>query len=263
MKEAHYWDTFESEALGKQIRAFDARLISLHAERNAARQAGRRWQVDNLTRRIASLSSLVEVLRRDRTDDLEYAAWLMEHAGEARLVADITPSYALIPDRLLERMLQISPMTRFVYLIRDPIDRLWSHVRMQARRVLRDGEDFARKAHTILGRVMRGQEQHISVRGDYPATISKLRRVLPGDRLFIDFAETVFEPAGLKRLSAFLGVSFQPAKPQKIHGGHDAPMQKEARSTVAAHLQDQYDWVAMNVAPLPRTWQDNLQRAMA
>jgi hypothetical protein len=182
--------------------------------------------------------------------------------GNAQLVADMTPSYAGLPDATLQRMADLTPAAKFVYLIRDPIDRLWSHVRMQARRYRQDGEVYAKKANNILRRIVQnGGETHITERGDYPVSIRKLRRVVPEGRLLIAFAETLFTPVGLQRMSAFLGIPYVAAQAEKVHAGEEVPMRNDLRPKVAALLKDQYDWVAANVGPLPARWQDNLQRA--
>jgi len=39
--------------------------------------------------------------------------------------------------------------TRFLYILRDPVERLWSHVRMIARRRFPDRDDIAKKTGRI------------------------------------------------------------------------------------------------------------------
>lgn len=264
VKEAHYWDTFGAEAQQKQVAAYQRRLAELQASRTEAQAVDRIWQVRNMDRRIACMQALLEVLSGDRTDDLAYAAWLLRDAENAKLVADMTPNYATLPEAKLHEMAAMSPATKFIYLLRDPIDRLWSHVRMQARRFKQDGEVYAKKANNILWRVVNaGAETHIMERGDYPATVSKLRRVVPDGRLMVAFIEDLVTPQGLRALSKFLGIPYQPADATPVHQGEEVPMRADLQPKVAAYLQDQYDWVAMNVGPLPARWQDNLQRAMA
>ncbi len=268
VKEAHYWDTFDPVAQANQIRNFKKRLQALRTLREEAvdrdRADGTIWRVNNADRRIQSMAKLIVTLGEDRSYDTAYAAWLAGEAEDAKLVADITPNYATLPESTLNRMLNLSETTKFVYLMRDPIDRLWSHVRMQALRNATADENYEAKATHILWRVVkRKREPHIMERGDYPATVSKLRRVVPKERLLVGFTEELFTPDGLKKLSAFLGIDYVPANEQRAHVGEHAPMEEILRPRVAAFLQHQYDWVATNVGPLPARWQDNLKRAMA
>ncbi|SEW01791.1 Sulfotransferase family protein [Cognatiyoonia koreensis] len=264
VKEAHYWDTFDPAIREKQIIAYRDRLSELHVMRDDAKAAGLGWKVANMERRIASMRGLIAVLGGDRDGDLAYAAWLLDGAEHARLVADMTPNYALVDDATLQRMADLSATTRFIYLMRDPIDRLWSHIRMQARRFRQDGEVYAKKANNILWRVVNaGQETHLMARGDYAATVARLRRIVPEGRLFLGFAETLFTVDGLTRLCEFLGIPYQPSDAKRVHEGEAVKMRDDLRPKVADFLKEQYDWVAMNVAPLPDHWQHSLKRAYA
>ena len=208
VKEAHYWDTFLADKLEKQLVAFRVRLREMRAAKKDAQDEGRGWQVENMDRRINEMKALIAALEGDRVNDSDYAAWLMNGREDAKVVADITPNYATLSDDDLARMRDLSPNTKFLYLIRDPLDRLWSHIRMQARRQRQEHEKYAKKSNNILYRILnRGQETHILERGDYPKIIRKLRRVIPEGRLLIQFAEDLFTPQGLARVCAFLGIT--------------------------------------------------------
>jgi len=264
IKEAHYWDTFEAEPQAKQIEAFQLRLVELQKARADADAEGIQWKVKNMTRRIGEMEGLIAVLGENRRDDLAYTAWLMKDAEGAALVGDMTPNYAGLPDYRLNRMLRMSPTTKFVYLLRDPIDRLWSHVRMQAKRFKQTDEDYAKKANNILWRVVnKGAETHIMERGDYPATVERLRKIVPPGRLLVQFMEDLFTPQGLAKMCDFLGIPHHPADKTRVHAGDDVEMRPELRPLVAKFLQNQYDWVATHVGPVPEHWQNNLKRAYA
>lgn len=263
VKEAHYWDTFDAERRDAQLAAYRTRLREMRAAKTKAAAEGRGWQVDNLDRRINEMKSLLAVLEGDRGDDDAYLAWLVKGRDTAQVVADITPNYATLSDDALARMRDLSPDTRFLYLIRDPLDRLWSHIRMQARRQRQAHEIYEKKANNILYRMLnRGQETHILERGDYPGIIRKLRRVIPDGRLLIQFAEDLFSAEGLARVCAFLGIA--PVRSEisrPAHSGPEVVMLDKLRPRAQGLLNEHYDWVARNVGPLPQRWQDNRARA--
>ena len=261
VKEAHYWDTFDAEACEKQVTNFRVRLRELRADKDAAEAEGKGWKVDNMTRRINEMKRLIAVLEGDRAGDARYLAWLAEGRAGA-VVGDMTPNYATLPDEMLERMRDLSPTAKFIFLIRDPLDRLWSHIRMQARRQRQAHEVYEKKANNILYRILnRGQEGHILERGDYPKIIRKLRRIIPEGRLLIQFAEELFTEAGIARLCAFLGIPVRPAaQPTPAHEGPEVVMLDKLRPRALGLLNEHYDWVARNVGPLPQRWQDNLAR---
>ncbi|ARU01118.1 sulfotransferase [Yoonia vestfoldensis] len=264
VKEAHYWDTFAAADRAKQLAAFDLRLQELRAARAEAVAADRGWQIRNLDRRIADMTGLIAVLAGDRRDDVAYLDWLTQGRGTARLYADMTPNYATLPDAQLERMVTASPLTKVIYLIRDPLDRLWSHIRMQAHRQRQSHEIYEKKANNILFRMLnRGQETHILARGDYAGVIEKLRRVVPADRLMVAFAETLLTPEGLARVCAFLGIAPVDVPAQAVHDGRPVLMLEKLRPRAQKLVFEQYDWVARNVGPLPQNWQDNCVRMTA
>lgn len=264
VKEAHYWDTFAAADRAKQLAAFDLRLQELRAARAEAAAADRGWQIRNLDRRIADMTGLIAVLAGDRRDDVAYLDWLTQGRGTARLYADMTPNYATLPDAQLERMVTASPLTKVIYLIRDPLDRLWSHIRMQAHRQRQSHEIYEKKANNILFRMLnRGQETHILARGDYAGVIEKLRRVVPADRLMVAFAETLLTPEGLARVCAFLGIAPVDVPAQAVHDGRPVLMLEKLRPRAQKLVFEQYDWVARNVGPLPQNWQDNCVRMTA
>jgi len=263
VKEAHYWDTFDADVRERQLVNFRVRLRELRADKVTAADEGRKWQVDNLDRRINEMKALTNVLEGAREDDSAYLDWLLADRTAAKLVGDMTPNYATIDDDTLARMRDAHPTSKFLFLIRDPLDRLWSHIRMQARRQRQAHEVYEKKSNNILHRMLnRGQETHILERGDYPNIIRKLRRVIPEGRLLIQFIEDVWTAAGLEKLCAFLGIS--PTTPENaapVHEGQDVVMRDRLRPRALGLLNEHYEWVARNVGPLPQRWQDNLARA--
>lgn len=258
VKEAHYWDTFDADRGERQIAAYRLRLREMCDLKQQATQAGRGWQVDNMTRRINEMEALIGVLEGDRADDSAYAAWLVTGREQAKLVADMTPNYATLPDEVLVQMRDMSPTAKFIYLIRDPLDRLWSHIRMQARRQRQAHEVYEKKSNNILYRILnRGQETHILERGDYPKVIRKLRRVVPEGRLLVQFAEELFTSQGVARLCAFLGIAPVAAVARPAHVGPEVVMLDKLRPRALGLLNEQYEWVARNVGPLPQRWHHN------
>jgi hypothetical protein len=263
VKEAHYWDTFDADDLEKQLVFYRVRLREMRDAKLDAADAGRGWQVENLDRRINEMKALVTVLEGDRTDDRAYLGWMLDGRTDGQIVGDMTPNYATLSDDMIARMRDAAPASKFIFLIRDPLDRLWSHIRMQARRQRQAHEVYEKKSNNILYRMLnRGQETHILERGDYPKIIRKLRRLIPEGRLLIQFAEDLFTPLGLKRVCDFLGIAtVEPEVQQPVHRGPEVVMLDKLRPRALGLLNEHYEWVARNIGPLPQRWQDNLARA--
>ena len=263
VKEAHYWDTFDADDLEKQLVFYRVRLREMRDAKVDAADAGRGWQVENLDRRINEMKTLVDTLEGDRTEDAAYFDWLLIGRSDARLVADLTPNYATLSDDAIARMRDAQPASKFIFLIRDPLDRLWSHIRMQARRQRQAHEIYEKKSNNILFRMLnRGQETHILERGDYPKIIRKLRRLIPEGRLLIQFTEDLFTPQGLARVCEFLGIRAAKSDVQQpVHEGPEVVMLDKLRPRALGLLNEHYEWVARNIGPLPQRWQDNQARA--
>lgn len=259
VKEAHYWDTFDADVLGRQTTAFRVRLREMRDMKEEAQDLGQGWKVKNMDRRINEMKALLRTLEGDRAGDAAYHAWLTQGRGAPRLVADMTPNYATLPDEILERMVALDPNAQFVFLIRDPLDRLWSHIRMQARRQRQDHEVYEKKSNNILYRMLnRNQERHILERGDYPKIIRKLRRVVPEDRLRVQFTEDLFTTSGITQLCDCLGIAPVAAEVKTaVHEGPEVVMLDKLRPRALGLLNEHYEWVARNIGPLPQRWQDN------
>lgn len=262
VKEVHYWDTFDAEARAKQVKVYARRRAGFHQTRDEAEAAKRGWQVRNMNRRIADMGDLLDMLDGDRSSDDAYLAYLCHGAGEARLVGDLTPGYALLSDDLLARMVAASARIRVVYLMRDPLARLWSHIRMQAERQKRPDQEVESKANATLWRILnKGHETHLTARGDYAGAVAKLRRVVPEDRLMVAFAETMYTGEGFASICTWLGLTpgvFDGT--EKVHEGPKAAMRADLRPKAVEMLRDQYDWVAEHVGPLPAEWRANLEQ---
>lgn len=263
VKEAHYWDTFGPVMKENQVKRFRNRQHQLAKNAEQAMANGNKTRAANLTNQVAEMEDLIAVVGSDRSDDSAYWAWLSQGAGESKVVAEMTPSYALVSDDILRRMLALRPLAKVIYLVRDPLARLWSHVRMEASRA--GSDDLQTAANGLMADVVRkGEGKHIVARGDYRATIQKLRRVVPADRLLVAFCETMFTQAGWDGICRFLGITATGLdNERKVHEGNSARLDEGLVADSVRFLKDQYDWVAGNVGPLPQQWQDNLARAHA
>lgn len=127
--------------------------------------------------------------------------------GRARLTADITPAYAgLSGDRL--RFVRAGFEARSVrpvavYLMRDPVERIWSAVRMDVQR--RGAEDPGAVEARL--RVVSDDDQYAR-RTRYDQTIGRLDETFGADGVFYGFYERLFESATLRDLCGFLGIDF-------------------------------------------------------
>lgn len=258
LKELHYFDRAEVNALPGEVRRLKAKRAKL-AEELAGAEARKR---DGLLAGIAAIDRFLPVLRLGREDRAAYLAFLTGGAGGRRLVGDITPSYALTAPETLARMQGIAPEVRFVYLLRDPVDRLWSHLRMLAQRAGAAGAALQARAEAIFDAWARGDHPEVDARGDYAGALAKFARALRPDTLFTQFYETLFSDAAMTRLCRFLGIAPQPGRyGRRVHAGPEAALSTGRLAVARSRLAPQYAEVAARLGPLPRRWLENCSEA--
>lgn len=117
--------------------------------------------------------------------------WYARHFADAgqRMPGEITPGYAMLPTRDVRRLHALVPDARLMLLVRDPIQRAWSHAVMKLARELGrpvgDVSDDEFLAH------FRGA--HSLERGNYLQMIAKWRSVFPPEQLWIGSYDDIKE----------------------------------------------------------------------
>ena len=165
-------------------------------------------------------------------------------APETRLTADITPGYAGLSVARLTAIRQgferrgVRPVA--VYLMRDPVERIWSAARMDLRR-----QGFPEPAEDRVLR-MHVREMY-AARTRYDETMSRLEQAFPREAIFYGFYERLFDRDTLRALCGFLGIDFHEpdferqvnVSPKDVEALPEATVQ-----TVARHFREVYDAVA-------------------
>ncbi|TCP42996.1 sulfotransferase [Rhodovulum marinum] len=252
IKELHYFDTLEEGRTARAREELDAERALLAARpvpSNRARAEARARRLKDMADWSAALATGTEAA---------YLGYLSDGLGKRRLVADITPAYSLLPVGRLKRMAAMASDVRFVYLLRDPVERLWSHVRMIARRRANPGEAIGPRAGRILARVLAGDEAHIAERGDYRAVLTRLWSAVDPTRLCLSYYEELFSQSSVDRLCGFLGI--RPVQAEfgvRVHAGVPVPMSRDQRRAAAEWLAPQYDFVAERLGRVPAVWQSH------
>lgn len=263
IKELHYFTMTEPRQFERAIKVLDAKMAAMQARIDVAEAGKTKW----LQRQLADLAEWRLVLERRATDLDAYRGFVTKGAEGARLVGDVTPAYALMPVERLRALLQVAADTRVLYLIRDPLARLWSHVRMIAARTAA-ASGFERAAHDLVGRItsgdLSGEGQGIVDRGDYAAIIPKLETVFAGKKLMVQFQEELMTPAGVSRLSDFLGITPASAALEKrVHEGRALALDEGMKARALVWLRPQYDFVASRFPVLPEAWSRNMEKGFA
>lgn len=162
--------------------------------------------------------------------DPDYSAYHALFAEDDRLRGEATPIYLYWPNAL-ERIARYHPAMKIVLLFRDPIERAWSHWKMEyAKR--KETEPFAWCIHEGRERVTAGDPTspgHHRVfsyveRGLYGAQLERLFALFPREQCLLLRSEDLRnEPqATVGRVCRFLGVQPPPSTaPRTVHAGRE------------------------------------------
>jgi hypothetical protein len=126
-------------------------------------------------------------------------------AGVEKLKGEITPGYGILPRRRIAFIHTIMPELKLLFLMRDPVDRAWSHALMvlAKRRGLQPDEV---KADELLTHFRRRASRN---RGDYLQCIDRWLEHYDDDRLFVGLFDDILERPRELLVNVFrhLGVS--------------------------------------------------------
>ena len=146
--------------------------------------------------------------------------WLASVAARERAAGTIEARRQTVA-----RVHRLLPEVKLIFLMRDPIDRSWSQIRMDLAREGRRARDAA-----IAELIERARGERVARRSDYDRTLRSWGSHFAEDRIFVGFVEDVrARPESvLGSLWRFLGVEAGPVDSvlarRRVHAGDDAPL---------------------------------------
>jgi hypothetical protein len=197
-KEVHYFSHIHgvqpSLELEKRIARFKQFANSLRAEDYNSRWVQRR------------MSWFTKWLREPLTD--KWYRELFPIMASERYMADFSNLTALVPREGWNHIRSLSNKLKVIYIVRDPIERLWSHVKFHSKFV-GELDSFLESSPEEVLRLAR--MKHIWANGEYGAILEGMRHVLTKEELLVlnfDFLHK--DPEGeLKKIERFLDISEQ------------------------------------------------------
>jgi hypothetical protein len=163
-----------------------------------------------------------------------------------RLTADITPGYAALSAARL-RMIRdgfaardVRPVA--VYLVRDPVERIWSAARMD---IGRRGAEASEDPETWISRMY--ERPMYADRTRYDLTMDALEDAYSREHVFYGLYERLFSAETLKPLCEFLGIDFHEPDPGRHVNAspkaEGAVLAEDTRRTIARHFAPVYEAV--------------------
>jgi hypothetical protein len=161
---------------------------------------------------------------------------------------EATPIYAYWPNSL-ERIAVYNPAMRIILVLRDPVQRAWSHWRMEYARGA-ETQPFAwcirQGRQRLFDAEPWGHHREFSYveRGFYGEQVERLLAIFPRDQVLILRSEDLrADPApALADVRAFLGLSpGAPVTPREVHVGRDMDYGSELTREDEAFLRSIYE----------------------
>jgi len=156
--------------------------------------------------------------------------------GSLKLNGEITPAYSMLHTQDIQHIASLLPQVKIIYLLRDPIDRAWSHLRY----------DKASDSNFDLGDLeavksyIDGPE--LTQRGDYLTTLRNWKSAIPDERFFIGFYDDIKSApvSFLSNLSDFLAIDSKYFPPQEVSSTVGPSLKHEIPRDVEAYLATKY-----------------------
>ncbi|MGY3436570.1 MULTISPECIES: hypothetical protein [unclassified Marinovum] len=193
-------------------------------------------------------------LQQNREWYFDYFDSLLSQPGTT-MTGDITPSYAALPAPLLQKIKagfeELDITTKTIFSMRDPVDRIRSHLRMEMERgrVAKATDNDA-----ALRAFYAGAEA--AARTRYDMTLEAMETVFAPEDRHICLFEEVFTADGIAQLAAFADVPVEPdAGAKKVNArakGSGVP--EDLTAEIARHYAPVYEAVAKRLPQIAEVW---------
>ncbi|MEO8244310.1 MAG: sulfotransferase [bacterium] len=251
IKEMQYFDRLYGGNLKPRAKKLAQEIAAMEADLESGRAKWPAW----VLRQIGDRAEYRKLILSGDAPTAEYLRYLTAGAGDKRLVGEMTPEYGLLNVPQIREISAMAPDVRWVFLMRDPVSRLWSHVRMLVRRTKPSAEAFAAACEAKFEEVLAGKAKDVSERGDYAAIHGRLARAVAADKRLVMIYEQLLSSDGVAQVTGFLGIANHPAKLDKrVHEGVAVDMPEALRVRAREWLRPQYAFVAQTFG-LPPEWE--------
>ncbi|WP_295399053.1 sulfotransferase [uncultured Thiocystis sp.] len=196
-------------------------------------------------------------------DDAWYSSLFENHTE--RMTGEITPAYSCLGPAAISHIFNLMPRAKLILLLRDPIDRAWSHAKMDLATTKRRNPTSVTEDDYIAHFNSRASR----LRGDYLRTIDCWLEKYPEDQLFIGFFDQIeSEPEILlTRILDFLGVdssadAIQANLRSAVNAGQKASIPQRLHQHLASLYVDNLQILAQSYGHYPTRWLDKCQKAL-
>ncbi len=199
------------------------------------------------------------IRREFRKDSEAYFSYFQARLRRRiEVTGDFTPSYAGLPreayDFIKSGFASRNIKVRVMFIMRDPVERLFSAVRMYKRAGRGDLINLTADDETNLRAL--SETSHARLRGEYHKTIETLKQVFAPEDIYLGLYETMFAPESLTDLAAFTGLPARKGFTEKKvnTGGQKQALSAEAIADVQAQFAEVYRYCHQHFPETRTLW---------
>lgn len=250
-KEMHYFDAVHGDVQAMirwQVNILSNRVQKLYARPRP--RLGRKLD------KVQEAAEMLDMYRRGRAGERAYMRLLMRGAEpQVKYLCDFTPDYAYLPREVFARMAGYSARPRFIFILRDPVARLWSQVRMRVVRLGPAEAEMPDVARAMVEDWLADGPLSRRRHNDYAHTCAMLEACVPEtDRMEV-FMDDLFGQEKLDEICGFLGIAPLPNEVSPQHVGKPLDLPEDLRARMRESLDDTYRFVAdRHGGRLPPSW---------
>ncbi len=199
----------------------------------------------------------IRILSAEQHMDLERYAQLFEPKASL-LSGDISPNYSTLSDAVIRRVIRYFPNLKVIFLARDPVERVWSHLSMEVH--YRQIEPFDA---TDIDQVNRNLLRRGMLLRSYPsAIVARWKRSVHPDRFRIYFFDDLKRNPTELRCSILRFLGADPDKPGRRvtrdynswAGMEKLPLTDKMRSHLAQFFRKELKTCATRLGGPARDW---------
>lgn len=260
IKELHYFDCIFGGRAGfarrwpERLSSLEKRAQKLSKHPKIKTDEKLKETLDGLKGRVKAMEMRLDFFADSESSHENYIKYFKHFAKDEKVIGDITPAYGILPEEAFKAIKKMHSKRKIIFIMRDPIERFYSQLRMTERQAKRkDGV----KMKTALERfvpVLNREGRH--ERGNYKGTIERLEKNFKKNEIFYCYFEELFTEDTIKNLCEFLEISFVPGKyktksnPSPKDSSIPPAMLKEAKEK----FMPQYEFCKAKFGRVPNEW---------
>lgn len=190
-------------------------------------------------------------------------ALFMSETPETLAIGESCPQYSLLSSDTFRQMFTLSPNGRFIYIMRDPVQRVISGIKHTLRAEHGRQGVKSEMIEARLSNIAKPNWFHTQMTS-YHDNIRRLEAVVPPDRIAYFFFEDLFKQETVGAICDFLGVSHHPANLEKRVNADPRPqigVSEAAERKVYAAFEPVYKAITARFGDaVPEAWYQTMER---